>query len=114
MWMPLFQTFQILKKFEKRKNDTLVYYVKKDKYFETNFARIKPFLLAKGRSKIGNILFEYKNDIIYSHTDSAIFSKKPENIKTGTKIGELRYEGFCEKFRCKNITEKSPNNNFEI
>ena len=99
-----------------------------DKYFEYDLARIKPFLLAKGRKKISETIKPYVNNLLYAHTDSLIVDK-PIDIKTGkshssgqpelglspqrgTNIGDLMYEGYCENFRCKHLTCKTSKTKF--
>ena len=61
------------------------YYVKlinRDSYYETEFARIKPFLLAKARGKLSKIMESNINSIVWCHTDGLIASKKLD-IKLG-------------------------------
>lgn len=61
-------------------------------YYKTNFARIKPFVLAYGRADL--MMFkEYEDQIVRIHTDGFYLKTKPENIKTGTNLGYLKYEG---------------------
>ena len=64
-------------------------------YFKHDFARIKPFILSKGRYKISTTILPYAGDLLFCHTDSMILSKRPD-IKTGTGLGDLRDEGYCE------------------
>lgn len=74
------------------------YSVKVCKYgvkFENNFARISPFLLAKGRYMISKLIEPYENMIVRSHTDSMI-SKKPLPVQIGDSLGDLKYEGYCK------------------
>lgn len=91
----------------------LTAYITKNKYFNYDLARIKPFLLAKGRFILSNTIYSFRDKIIYSHTDSLIVKEKI-NIKTGNNIGDLKYEGYCEKFWCENITKKTKKSNFII
>lgn len=71
-------------------------YVQNEKYFSTNFARIKPFLIAKGRMKIINIILPHIDFVKRVHTDGFITSKRLD-IKLGEKLGDLRYEGKCKE-----------------
>jgi hypothetical protein len=58
-------------------NETYIKYIPDNKkYFETNYARIKPFLLAKGRYMISSMIEPHNKHVIRSHTDS-ILSKIP-------------------------------------
>jgi len=65
--------------------------------YKSGFARLKPFLLAKGRATISKIMEPYINDIVRCHTDGFI-SKENLSIKTGWNIGEVRYEGFNKHY----------------
>jgi hypothetical protein len=68
---------------------------------------MKPFILAKGRSMISNIMLPYKDIIVKSHTDSLISSIYPKDIKIGNEIGDLVYEGYCSNIIIKsNAKEK--------
>ena len=72
---------------------TIVDIIENNYFFKSSFARIKPFLLAKGRSIISNILFPFKEIVVRCHTDSGYFKEYPKGIKTGDKIGDFVYEG---------------------
>ncbi len=91
----------------------IAFVVNPNAYFEYNLARIKPFLLAKARKKLSEVMQPYINKIVYAHTDGFIIKEKI-NIKTGNNIGELKYEGYNEKFYCNNITDKSPKESFKL
>jgi hypothetical protein len=73
---------------------TIIKYAKYEKQNIYTWARIKPFLLAKGRSIISKIMEPYKNILIRCHTDGVYFSEEPKDIKYGSQLGELRYEGL--------------------
>lgn len=84
----------------------------KAQYFDYDLARIKPFLLAKGRFKLSKAIYPVKENILYSHTDSLIvdidISKNKQLLKIfGNDIGDLAYEGLYENFWCNNITSKT-------
>jgi hypothetical protein len=74
-------------------------YYKNDTMYETNFARIAPFLISRGRQLIrkkmmlGDPMLEHVKRV---HTDGWI-STKPLHIETGDKMGNIRYEGYCSK-----------------
>lgn len=82
-------------------NKTLVYTVNNNKYFKSNFARLKPFMLAKGRSNIITYILPHNDKVVKCNTDS-IVSTEELNIKTGSKIGNLVFEGFCKHIKIKN------------
>lgn len=66
----------------------------KNKPFETNWARMKPFLLSKGRIKIAEAIYPHMDHVKRCHTDSMV-SDKDLKIKDSTKLGEFKFEGFC-------------------
>ena len=61
--------------------------------YKSGWARIAPFLLAKGRSKISSLIEPYQDICIRCHTDSMNLMEQPPNIVLGDKIGDLVYEG---------------------
>ena len=65
----------------------------KSRIYKYNWARIKPFMLAKGRETIGRLIKPHLQHIRRIHTDGFISDKKLD-VKIGNDIGELRYEGF--------------------
>lgn len=69
--------------------------------FKTNYARIKPFLLAKGRSKISKLIEPYVDHVYRCHTDSMVSDIKLP-IKTSTKIGDVKYVGYYKHCIIKN------------
>lgn len=72
--------------------DRLIYgVVDRMNRFSTPYARMKPFLLAKGRVKISRIMAPYVDHIHRSHTDS-LLSDIELPIKKSMKIGELKFE----------------------
>lgn len=70
---------------------------KKDTAFRNDWARIKPFLLAKSRSMISKIMEPHINNIVRCHTDG-IVSSCPLPIPTGDELGQIKYEGYCPMF----------------
>ena len=79
-------------------NDTQyrVEYFKNDSMYVTNFARIAPFILARGRERIASMMKPYLRSIVRAHTDGFI-SKVKLDVKTGTQMGDLKYDGYCSK-----------------
>ena len=77
-----------------------------NKLFNTDFARIKPFILAHGRALIGKVMEPHMDDIKRCHTDGFFITKKiadiPKGVKFGNDIGELKYEGHFEKIKITN------------
>ena len=93
------------------KKSILVDLASNDRFYVSNFARMKPFILSKGRSKISDIMLPYKDIIVKSHTDSLITTEYPTNIKIGEQMGDLVYEGFCDNIIIKsNAKEKGSDN----
>lgn len=61
--------------------------------FRTNYARIKPFVLAYGRMKMYFRFKKYENDIVRMHTDSIYLSSKPTDLpELSNKLGCLKHE----------------------
>ena len=69
------------------------------KIFETNYARIKPFLLARGRKMIADLILDVcpnGKDVVRTHTDS-ILSKTPLKLKESKyKLGSLVFKQSSE------------------
>jgi hypothetical protein len=80
--------------------------IKKNSRFETNFARINPFLMAKCRSIMAKTIQPYVEHVKFCHTDSMI-SDIELPIKTGDELGDLAYEGFCENTKIMNKNKKT-------
>ena len=83
-----------------QRNDTkyLTYNIIKsyDEYYETDWARIKPFLVAKGRYNISKVIEKNLENLVYTHTDGCVFSSPIIGVTFGCKIGDLKNEGQCE------------------
>ena len=88
---------------------TIIDVVENNYYFKSNFARLKPFLLSKGRSIIASIMFPYKDHVVRCHTDGFVV-KNACDIKTGDKLGDLVYEGYSKHVVIKNNAK--PKGNF--
>lgn len=70
--------------------------------YATNYARLGPFLLARGRMMIGQIIAPYINDVIRTHTDGFLVKKEIKSKLIGEDIGQLKYEGYSENCVVKN------------
>lgn len=83
--------------------------------FEYDLARMKPFFLAKCRLYMSKTIEPFVDDVVFSHTDS-IVSKVPidKYIKISKKLGDFKYEGYCEDGFVKNMGSKSANDDFII
>lgn len=64
----------------------------KTKYYKTNWARIKPFVLGYGRYVLFKRFHKLAPDIVRIHTDGFYLTKNPE-LAIGVGIGHLKYEG---------------------
>ena len=62
--------------------------------YRSGWARLCPFLLAKGRVKISKLIEPYKEICIRCHTDSMNLIEQPKDIVLGSKLGDLVYEGM--------------------
>jgi hypothetical protein len=51
--------------------------VKKGKYYKTDFGRISPFMLAKGRFTTAQYILKNIDDVVYINTDGYILKKEP-------------------------------------
>jgi len=81
--------------------------------YNTNFGRLGPFLLSRGRCMISRIVEPHIDSIVRIHTDGFISSKnidfnktnnyKIDSVKIGLGLGNLKYEGYCEKIHVVNV-----------
>jgi len=69
--------------------------VRKGKPFQTNWARLKPFILAKGRVNIAEYIYPYMENVKRCHTDGIVLDIEPK-FKTSKELGGLKDEGYCE------------------
>jgi len=86
----------IRKLYPKNDNQHCVEYCVSDRVYETNYARIAPFFLARGRQLFRKQFKDHIDYIKWTHTDGILSTKKLD-IKTGDDIGNIKYEGFCEE-----------------
>ena len=70
--------------------------------FNSDYARLGPFLLAKARSELSQAIEPHLKYIKRVHTDGFL-SKKKLDIKTGSNLGDLKYKGYCENVYVKNV-----------
>lgn len=79
---------------------TRVQIVKNDYYYETDYARIAPFLLAKGRFLITKIMKPHIENIKRVHTDGIISDTKLDF--DSNELGEMKYEGYSKNCKIHN------------
>ena len=77
-------------------DNTIIKYCYYDKIYKYGWARIMPFILAKGRSIISKVIEPYEDIAIRCHTDGILFKKEPVGIKYGDEMGSLVDEGYFE------------------
>ena len=78
-------------------DETIIETANNNHQYKTGFARLKPFLIARGRALIAKTMLPYKNNIYRCHTDGFICSELPIGIKTGHELGDLVDEGMKTK-----------------
>jgi hypothetical protein len=77
--------------------------IDREHQYKTNYARLAPFLLSRGRSIINELLIPHIENVVRVHTDGFMITKKL-NIETGTDLNCLKYEG-CETVRIENVNK---------
>jgi len=77
-------------------NETIVDTVDVADQYISGFARLKPFLIARGRAMICKIMLPYKDIVMRCHTDGFITSSAI-NYKCGFELGDLVDEGMKTK-----------------
>ena len=88
--------YDILNQYFVRDNIFKIEYCKKNNYYKYPWARMKPFLLAFGRQKLGRVMMPYIDTVMTVNTDG-FKTYREIDIQTGTGIGEVRYEGIALK-----------------
>lgn len=93
------------------KKSLMVHYFRNNNFFEMNYARLAPFILAAGRKMMSSMIEPHLEHIKRVHTDGFISVKKLDfptqksralgSFKEGSDMGDLRYEGYCEKVELK-------------
>ena len=87
-------------------NDKItVKYASNDDIFESPWARMKPFLLSKGRHTITNIYDNNTTIVKRVQTDGIITSEEIQWNNMGDALGQLRYEGYCQEVEIINVNE---------
>jgi hypothetical protein len=76
-------------------NRTLITIQKVNSYYKTDWARIAPFILAKGRQLLSQTIEPYQDSIKWMHTDGFISSEELP-LKLGSNLGDIKFEGFCD------------------
>lgn len=74
-----------------------------DKYYETNYARVLPFIVGKARVVMGRNIQPHAAHVKYCHTDSIVSTKKLD-INTGRGKWKIKYEGYCPNAQVINKT----------
>ncbi len=85
----------ITKIFPKSETETQVEFYKNDSLYETAWGRIAPFILARGRQQIGKWISNDVDSVVRLHSDGFVCTKPLTDVKLGTKMGDLKYEGHC-------------------
>ena len=74
-------------------NDLVRFTKKSESQYQYSFGRIKPFILAFGRSKLMNQINKYRDHIVRIHTDSMVISSNVKvNLDIGTELGQWKIE----------------------
>lgn len=70
--------------------------------FKLGYIPMASFITAKGRISLSELQSEYKENWVYSDTDSIILFNKTLDDKyiSSTELGKLKLEGVSEKFYC--------------
>ena len=84
-----------------------VHILNKKQIFETNFARMKPFFLAKCRLTMSKYVEPIIDDVVYSHTDSIISKVPLSHFKDNGKLGDFKYDGMLKNGWIKNYNSRS-------
>jgi hypothetical protein len=88
--------------------DHIMEIIRNDIWFKSNFARLKPFLLAKGREIMSKIVLGNENKVVRLHTDGLLCTEKlfKHITKSEGKLGDFIFEGYCSNVKiinnCKN------------
>jgi hypothetical protein len=86
-------------------DESMVSFYPRQNPFYSNYARLKPFLLSKGRQKILRTISSLRgeDDVIWGHTDGFTTRAEHKELKLGTNLGDLEYEGFIEHYTVHNV-----------
>jgi hypothetical protein len=78
-----------------------IHFVKNNDMYKYNYARMMPFLLSKGRSKLSKTIEPHTEKVVYVHTDGFI-STEQLRIKTGDNLGDLKDKGSSDNIEIVN------------
>jgi hypothetical protein len=70
--------------FPRNSKQTIIKYIKNNYFYETNWARICPFLLSRGRNYLASTMLPHIQSIVRYHTDGFLSTKQ---LDLGSKIG---------------------------
>lgn len=84
----------------------MITYHEQNNLYANRYARIEPFVLSNGRYLLYSTMKDHHEKLVYVHTDGVICDRKLD-IKTGDKLGDLKFEGFRHDCVIKNITKKN-------
>ena len=88
--------------------------VGRERFFDNNLARMKPFLLSKCRLQMSKTIEPYINNVYYSHTDSVLSDIKLPFFDTKT-MGGIKYEGQTDANGwIKNANSRIKNDEFHL
>ena len=70
---------------------------RKGQTYDTNYARIKPFLASKARCQMSCMIEKNLSNVKRCYVDGIILSKRIKDVKLGENIGELKFEKKSKK-----------------
>ncbi len=86
-----------------------------EQYYNTNFARLGPFLLGRIRLMMSKIIEPHIDKIVRMHTDGFTSTEKIKfkqinkysinNVKIGNDLGDIKFEGYFENIHIININK---------
>jgi hypothetical protein len=80
--------------------------ISKTYFYESNYARIGPFMLAKGRFVTAQHMLKNIDDVVYVNTDGWVLKNEPsKDLKFGKNLGDLKLEEVKEKIEINNSNE---------
>ena len=89
-----------IKPYYKSETDYAIKLQSINKTFKSDWARLKPFLLTKGRVLLSKAIEPNVEHIMRSHTDSLYSSVKLDCLANlGNNLGDIKYTGTCPNAR---------------
>ena len=89
-----------IKPYYKSETDYAIKLQSINKTFKSDWARLKPFLLSKGRVLLSKAIEPNLEHIMRSHTDSLYSSVKLDCLANlGNNLGDIKYTGTCPNAR---------------